>query len=68
MSNTLGEKCSYPELFWSVFSRMWSTYGVSPRIKSKLGKILTRKTFPAVIITHKTEKLKTCVSIWSTVV
>ena len=26
------EKCSYSELFWSLFSRIWTEYGELPRI------------------------------------
>ena len=44
---TLREKCPYSELFWSVFSRIWTEYGEILRIshfQSKCGKIRTRKT------------------------
>ena len=55
---SLHEKCSYSELFWSVFSRIWTEYGealVSLRIQFECGKIRTRTapntdTFYAVII------------------
>ena len=41
---SLREKCPYSKFFWSVFSRIWTEYGVSLRIQSKCGKIKTRKT------------------------
>ena len=41
---SLHEKCPYLELLWSVFSRIWTEYGVYLRIQSKCGKIPTRIT------------------------
>ena len=41
------KKCPYSELFWSIFSRIWTEYGeiwVSLRIKSECGKMWTRVT------------------------
>ena len=43
-----GEKCPYSELFWSVFSRIWTVIQRDTeylsRIQSKCGKIRTRIT------------------------
>ena len=39
----LGEKCSYLEFFWSVFSRTWLKY-VSLRIQAEWRKKRTGKT------------------------
>ena len=36
--NTLRKKCSYLELFWSVFSRIWTEYGEIQSIQSDEGK------------------------------
>ena len=41
---SLRKKYPYSELFRSVFSRIWTEYGVSLRIQSECGKIRTRKT------------------------
>ena len=50
---TLREKWAYSEFFWSLFSLIWTKYGVSLCIQSECGKIRTRKipnidTFHAV--------------------
>ena len=29
-SKSLRKNCPYLELFWSVFSRIWTEYGISP--------------------------------------
>ena len=44
---TLRKKCLYLELFWFVFSRIWTEterYSASLRIQSQCGKIQTRIT------------------------
>ena len=42
---TLHQKCRYLELFWSLFSRIWTEYGeIRLRIHSECGKIQTRVT------------------------
>ena len=40
----LHRKSSYSELFWSVFSRIWTEYGEMLRIQSNCVKIRTRIT------------------------
>ena len=52
---SLREKCSYSELFWSVFSRIRTEYGEILRIQYECRKMRTRiipntDTFYAVII------------------
>ena len=42
--STLRKKCSYLELFWPAFSRIWTEYGVSLRIQSKCMKMRGRIT------------------------
>ena len=44
MTTPLREKYPYSELFWSVFSRIRTEYGVSLRIPSEFRKIRTRIT------------------------
>ena len=41
---SLRKKCPYSELFWSVFSRIWTEYEASLRIQCECGKIRTRIT------------------------
>ena len=41
---SLLEKCPYSELFWSVFSSIWTEYGEIRSIQSKCGKIRTSIT------------------------
>ena len=41
---SLHEKCPYSKLLWSVFSRLWTEYGVSVRIQSECEKMRTRIT------------------------
>ena len=45
---SLRKKCPYSEFFWSVFSSIrteyWERYGLSLRIQSEYGKIMTKKT------------------------
>ena len=47
MRAPLREKCSYSELFWSAFSRLWTAFGLntdSDCIQSECLKIWTRIT------------------------
>ena len=67
-STTLRKQCACSELFWTAFSRIRTEsgeirrYGVSLRIQSECGRILTRitpntDTFHAVQYKHKTTSL-----------
>ena len=38
-----GRRCPYSKFFWSVFSHIWSEYGVNLRIQSECGKMRTRR-------------------------
>ena len=61
IQTSMGKKCLYSELFWSVFSRILT---VSLRIQSEWGKISTRitpnrETFYAVFWTNKSHGFST---------
>ena len=54
-SNILSEERPYSELFWPVFSRIWTEYGVSLRNQSECREMRTRVTpntdnFHAVLV------------------
>ena len=61
---TLRQKCPYSELFWSVFSRMWTEYGDILRISPYSVQMQENmdqnnsKYWPAVLVFNKVWSLK----------